>query len=134
MQKNNEAGISLNAVECEPVERVPKARTQKIFFGLKFFFFQNFNFYFIFLNFSNFHERSEIGWREIKTKFQVFPIFIVRAMALFCDDISSPQFSMIFRDNSKNKNRRFFLLFFPDTHSVSFIKFSPLLRKEGGGA
>ena len=43
----------------------------------------------------------------------------------FCDVITP-----IFDDNSKNRNRRIFLLFFPfySAHSAPFIKFWPLLR------
>ena len=47
--------------------------------------------------------------------------------------MSSPQFSMKFRDNSKNKNWRIFLLLFPFylSHSARFLKFPPLLRRGG---
>ena len=47
---------------------------------------------------------------------------------------SSHQFSMKFHDNSKNKNRRIFLLYFPfySAHSASYIKFPPVLRGGGG--
>ena len=51
---------------------------------------------------------------------------------------SSSQFSMKFRDNSKNKNRRIFVIIFPTLFSTFHIfhevfKVWPLLRGGGGG-
>ena len=73
-------------------------------------FVQNKYIYF-FRNVWNLHGRSTIDWIEIKTKFVIFQIFIFRVVVIFVT--SSLQFSMKFCDNSKNKNWRIFLLFFP---------------------
>ena len=85
--------------------------------------------------FLNSHERSGIGWNEIKTKFPISQLSFIWSYCRFCTQ-NYPNFRWIFTHNSKNKNRRIFLLFFPlySTNSTSFIKFlkcSPLLS--GGG-
>ena len=74
--------------------------------------------------FSKLHERSGIGWIERKTKFPVFAIFIFLVLVIFFTQ-NDPNFQWIFTHNSKNKNRRIFLLFFPyyTAHPGSFIKF-----------
>ena len=92
-KKNNEAGNSLNAVERKPVptrvlnptasetsykskQRSYRKTKQNYYYFLNIFFlniFPNFNFFF---NFWNLHGRSEIGWIERITNFQIFPIFI----------------------------------------------------------
>ena len=81
--------------------------------------------------FSNLREKSEIGWIERKIKFQIFQIFIFRVMVIFVT--SSPQFSMNFQDNLKNKNCKkkfslFFILF-----STIHISEKNLTISEGGG-
>ena len=77
---------------------------------------------------SNLHERSGIGWIERNIKFQIFIVMVILVT-------SSPQFLMNFHNNSKNKNRRIFLLFIPYyiTYSPSSIKGWSKVRGGGGG-
>ena len=60
-----------------------------------------------------------------KSNFRFFPIFILRVMVIFVT--SSHQFSMNFRDNLKNKNRKIDFLF-DSKHCASFIKTGAKLR------
>ena len=88
---------------------------------------------FFFQKCSNFHETCGMGWIERKIKFQNFPIFICRVMVIFVT--SSPQISMNFHDNLKNKNHKHFLFSFSfySAHSAYFTKIWPFLRGGGGG-
>ena len=61
--------------------------------------------------FLNFDERSSIGWIERITNFQIFAIFIFRVMVILVSFFWKN--TLIFDNNSKNKNRRIILLFFP---------------------
>ena len=88
-----------NAVEREPVEtRVLNTTASKARYKPKQCNYRKMQQFFFSYNFSKFH----------------FSVIFVT---------SSPQFSMYFHDNLKNKNRRIFVLFFPfySEHSAPFI-------------
>ena len=65
---------------------------------------------------SNLHEKSGIDWIERKSNLRFFRFFIFRAMVIFVT--LSPQISMDFHNNLKNKNRKKNYFIF---HSIQHI-------------
>ena len=83
---------------------------------------------------SNSHERSGIGWIESKSNIRFLRFLFFELRSFFGHFVtSSPQFRWIFHDNSKNKIRRIFLLFFSfySINCASFMKVGSKLRGWG---
>ena len=77
---------------------------------------------------------AEYAETNEKSIFRFFEKSIFRAMVIFV--LKSPQFSMNFHDNSKNKNwkNRKKDFSFISAHFASFMKVGSKLRGEGGSA
>ena len=147
MQKNTEAGNSLNVVEREPVPTQvlnPKAcgvqgrSSDGGWGGTKIparektlLFLRNFKKK---INFSNLYERSGTGWIERKTKFMIFPIFIFWVIVIFWSLLwrHHPNFRWNFAMTRKIKIEEFFYYF---SHSIQHIPHLPWScdPNEGGG-